>query len=252
MNKIKYFLVLSIVVLTACGDGTGTGAQGNANASTGTGGSMARFSIVDNMLYAISENNIQLVNIEEPESPILWDKINVGFGIETLFTYDKYLFIGSQSGVFIYDYSNPELPEYISEFTHARSCDPVVVEGNFAFVTLRSNSRCFGNSNQLDILDISDIQHPHLVKTYPMHEPYGLGIVDEKLFICDGDEGLKVFDVSDKESIELIEQQVDVSCYDVIPTTSKLIVSSSSGIPQYNHQGNELITLSEIPVGLND
>jgi len=246
-NKIIIGVALIIVFLTACSEGTGSASMGNSSTNSGTGGSMARFTIVDNMLYAISGNNVQLVNIDTPSDPVLWNKILVDFGIETLFTSDGHLFIGSQSGVFIYDYSNPEFPEYVSEFTHARSCDPVVTQGNYAFVTLRGNVRCFGNVNQLDILDVSDITHPKLVKSYAMQEPFGLGIADEKLFICDGEAGLKVFDVTQKENIKGIETLSEIKCYDVIPYDGSLIVSSEQGILQFNHTAEKLIALSEIP-----
>jgi len=250
-NRFFCVLVVMLLLLTACAEGTGISATGNSSLDSGTGGSMARFTIVDNMLYAISGGNVQLVNIETPNDPILWNKISVDFGIETLFTSDGHLFIGSQSGVFIYDYSNPEFPEYVSEFTHARSCDPVVTQGDYAFVTLRGNIRCFGYVNQLDILDVSDITHPRLVKSYAMQEPFGLGIDDEKLFICDGEAGLKVFDVTEKEAIKTLQVLSDVRCFDVIPIKGNLIVSSDRGVLQFNYAEDELIALSEIPSFLN-
>ena len=37
------------------------------------------------------------------------------------------------------------------------SCDPVVVQGDYAFVTLRGGTECQGFSNQLDIIDISTL-----------------------------------------------------------------------------------------------
>ena len=41
----------------------------------------------------------------------------------------------------------------------------------------------------LFIVDISDISNPVLAVSYPMDSPYGLGIKDEKLFVCDGESG---------------------------------------------------------------
>ena len=52
--------------------------------------------------------------------------------------------------MYIYDNSNPHNPTYMSQFEHAEVCDPVFIEGNFAYVTLRSGSRCNGFQNQLD------------------------------------------------------------------------------------------------------
>ena len=47
--------------------------------------------------------------------------------------------------------------------------------------------------------DISEIRNPKLIRTHRMHGPYGLGIDRGTLFICDGGEGLKLFDATDPE-----------------------------------------------------
>ena len=54
------------------------------------------------------------------------------------------LFIGSQTGMFIYNLSNPDNPVQDGQFNHVRSCDPVIADEKYAYVTLRSGScqRC--------------------------------------------------------------------------------------------------------------
>ena len=76
----------------------------------------------------------------------------------------------------IFDNSNPSEPIHLSTFAHARVCDPVVVNDDYAFVTLRSGDRCSGFVNQLDVVDIKDLENPKLVKSYPMDNPHGLGV----------------------------------------------------------------------------
>lgn len=244
-NSLQALLVVFVILLlTACEDANQPGLS--SNPTTGTAGSMSRFSVVDNMLYAIAGDSLQLVNVEQADDPHLWNLVRVGFGIETLFAYQQYLFIGSQTGVLIYDNSMPEFPQFLTNFTHALSCDPVVVQEAYAYVTLRGNSRCWGSSNQLDIINVSDISNPVLEKSYAMQEPYGLGISDNLLFVCDGRAGLKAFDVSEKTAIKLIDYLPDVNCYDVIPNNNILLVSADSGIQQYAFNENKLVKLSEI------
>lgn len=247
-------------LLLACAE-SGNGGNNGASARNGGGadssgsgqaGSMARFSVVNNMLYALSGSNLQLIDVAIPEAPALWNRVPVQFDIETLFAYGPYLFIGSRSGVYIYDNTDPFFPTYLSQFTHARSCDPVVVQGHYAYVTLRGNSRCRGGQNQLDILDITNVAKPVLTRTYPMQEPFGLGISDDTLFICDGRAGLKVFDVKDKTAISIKETYSDVNCYDLIPNNGVLLVSADIGLLQFDYRGTELVPLSEIKITINN
>jgi len=209
---------------------------------------MSRFTLVNDVLYTISGSDLQLISVTDPAVPALWNRISIQFGIETLFPYGKYLFVGSQTGVYIYDNTNPLFPEYVSQFNHAQSCDPVVVQGNYAYITLRGSARCRRGLNQLDILNIADITHPQLEKSYPMQEPYGLGVSDDTLFVCDGTAGLKVFNVKDKRAIEFKQALSSVNCYDVIPNNGILLVSATTGLIQYDYSGTELAQLSEIKI----
>ena len=63
----------------------------------GTGGSLARFTIVQNYLYAVIMLPL-LRLISQPLQMVLENQQNVGFGIET-FPFDNTLFIGSNTGV---------------------------------------------------------------------------------------------------------------------------------------------------------
>jgi len=126
INPLWVIAWLSLLLGACAQSGTGS-STGSSQDSVGQAGSMSRFAIVNDMLYAIANNQLQLINIEAPALPVLWNRVPVEFGIETLFPIDDYLFIGSQTGVFIYDNSNPLYPQYLSEFTHARSCDPAVM-----------------------------------------------------------------------------------------------------------------------------
>jgi hypothetical protein len=194
---------------------------------------------------------LRLFNITESADPTPEKEIYVGWNIETLFPYEQKLFLGSTTGMYIYSLADPSNPEYISNFWHASSCDPVVVEGNYAYVTLRAGNLCGDNLSLLDVIDISDIQSPTLLKEYPMEEPYGLGIDSNILFICDGDAGLKVYDASDPLVIDQnkIAQYGDINAWDVIPLGGVLIMIGTDGLYQYDYSDPENIReLSVIPI----
>lgn len=213
---------------------------------TGVGGSMARFTIVKNYMYSVDRSNLQTFDISIPSDPKPWAKINIGWNIETIFPYKDKLFIGSMQGMFIYDISNPLNPVYLSEFTHARNCDPVVADDKYAYITLRSGTRCGGNSNQLDIVDISNIIHPKHIKTYPMQGPAGLGIDGNILFICDGIAGLKVFDAENPEDIKLLSWESDLESYDIIPLGKIAIVICNNGLFQYDYSDPKNLKLLSV------
>jgi hypothetical protein len=224
---------------------------GVTNSGFGIGGSMARFTVFENSLYVIHNSNIKVFNIEDNSDPLYSNLVSIGWGIETLFPYKDKLFIGSQSGMFIYSLSNPLIPEYISEFSHMTACDPVVVEDNYAYVTLRGGNLCGAIASQLDVIDISNIQKPQLVKTYSMEEPYGLGIDRNTLFICDGNAGLKIYNASDPYAItqNLLVAYPNINAFDVIPLGDVLVMIGSDGLYQYNYTSLDNIQqISFIPI----
>lgn len=229
-----------------------SGSGTNGSDATGTGGSMARFTIVESFLYALHESYIQLVRIDDPVNPSLWSRVDVGWGIETIFPYGDNLFIGSTTGMFIYDNTDPESPMRLSSFAHVTSCDPVVAQGDFAYVTLRAGSFCGGGVNRLDILDITDLTDPVMVESYSMQGPFGLGIDGSTLFVADGVAGLKVYDVTDPMDIDLLAFETSNETYDVILIPPVAIVVGPDGLDQYDYSDvattGELVLLSHLDV----
>lgn len=229
----------------------GVSGQGANGGDSGTGGSMARFTIVSNYLYIVDNASLNLYDISDNSNPNFTKNIPISWNIETIFPYNQMLFIGSQTGMYVYSIQNPANPEFISEFRHASACDPVVVEGNYAYVTLRGGNLCGAIESQLDVIDISTIENPTLLKTYSMQEPYGLGIKNDVLFVCDGDAGLKVYQANDKLKIDsnLVAHYNDINAFDVIPLPDLLIMIGVDGLYQYDYSDLENIELlSHIPI----
>ncbi len=239
-------LILSLrILLSVLLFGCSEGALDSSSDSTGQGGSLARFTINKNHLYTVGWENLQIFNIQQPENPVQVNEKPIGFGIETIHSRDSLLFFGTQWGMYIYGVSDPANPGKISYFEHIYSCDPVVVDEKYAYVTLSVDSWCGRNTNELQIVDISNPSIPELVKKYPMEKPKGLGIDENLLFLCD--EGLKVFDVTDVTNIKRTHY-FDISAKDVIPYNDLLIVIGEDGINQYEYSGDTITWLSEISI----
>ena len=233
------------------GSANGSGNGNKAMPSAGIAGSMARFSLYEDYLYAVTESDLLLFNISNPNQVLLSQTLNLGWGIETLFPYQDMLYVGSQNGMMIYDNSNPENPTYVSTYEHISSCDPVVVQNGVAYVTLRNGTECWGYTNQLEIVDVSEPRTPTLVAKHDMFNPHGLGIDRSTLFLCDGDAGLKVLDVSNPLVLGNLAQFNDIHAYDVIPlpNQSVLLMIGEDGFYQYDYTNpTDLQLVSVIPV----
>ena len=229
---------------------------GNSSISSSVvaGGSMARFTVANQYLYAIDGSEIKIFDVAQT-TPSLKNEVTVTWGIETLFPMAGSLFIGSTSGMIIYDITNPEAPQYLSTFSHATACDPVIVSGNTAYVTLRDGTECQGFINQLDVVNVSTLTNPTLIRSYPMDNPHGLSVIDETLYLCEGAFGLKTFDVSNPNQISqnLLDVATGFFAYDVIvlPPGNHVMVVGKDGLYQFDATDrSDLKQLSVISIGL--
>ena len=253
----KFLPIVFLIILFGCGGGDSSSSKGESNGGVdGKGGSMSRFSLIGDYLYAISGRNLQIFKIavqgapSQPAVAVPEFKVSVAWGIETLYNSDGHLFIGAANGVYIFDNKDPRNPTQVSKFLHVRSCDPVVVNGKYAYVTLSTGGRCGPGQSQMDVLDLNDITKPVLVKSYNMQNPKGLGVGNNLLFVCDDIAGLKVYNVANPKDPIYMKTDTSIKCYDLIPYQNRLVISDNSGILQYSYSGNSesLNKISEIKV----
>lgn len=218
--------------------------------TVGVGGSLARCIIIGNTLYVLNQWQMQLVDISIQDKPVAKETFNLWWMAETVFVDSTFLYIGTQTGMLVYDVTQPAWPVYVSAYDHFQSCDPVVVDEGIAYVTMRSGNRCGGWQNQMDVINVTNPKTPQLLKSYSLSEPYGLGIDDKTLFVCDGSAGLKIYDATNPLTIDqhLIKQYPEIQARDVIPLNGVLIMISTTGIYQYDYSDlNNIVEISHIP-----
>ncbi len=215
-----------------------------AESTTGTGGSLARFQIVDNYLYTVGNYEMAIFNIQNLAEPILSNTQYAGWNIETMFQAEGYLYLGSTNGMYIYNLVNPSSPEYVSDFTHWEGCDPVVVDGDYAYLTLRGGNLCGQLESVLEVIDISDKTNPTLAARYNLENPYGLGIKNNMLYVCDGTAGLKLFERETSEDLILVNSLKDIQAKDVIPLEKSLIMIGEKTLYQYEYIENSIGLIS--------
>ncbi|MCF8299107.1 MAG: hypothetical protein K9J13_16280, partial [Saprospiraceae bacterium] len=247
LNKV--FLILLIVFIsTACSKESDVSMESPKNAQTeGKSGSTARIIVKGNYIYAIDNNSLKVIDISIPDNPNYIRTVDVGFGIETIYPFKDYLFIGSTTGMFIYSLSNPENPTQLSQFEHLTSCDPVIANDSLAFVTLRYNEVCRGveDVKQINVIDITSVTHPNLIRSYTTAEyPYGLDMEGNRLYVCHGNQGVVIYDINKMMSYQAAEigSITGITAYDAVFFNNILFVIGESGFYQYDYSDFNNIT----------
>src|SRR5688572_8730163 len=88
MNITRTFIIaITGILFFACEKDSNSSAAPEYNSGTGTGGSLARFTIVGNYLYIADHSMVNIYDISDPASPVLFETEDVGFGVETIFPY---------------------------------------------------------------------------------------------------------------------------------------------------------------------
>lgn len=193
----KIFIAVCMLVLTGCSKDSDI----SSASETGKNGSIARFAIKGDLMYAIDLNYLRVFNISDSDHLQLVQSTEVDYGLETIFIYDHYIYLGAVNGVYVIEINNPTNPVQLEKIEHHISCDPVVVQNNIAYSTQRVSATGCGNNwmtSALAIYDVSDVNNPVLRNQLSLSGPYGLAIENHNLFVCDPLQGgIIVFDITD-------------------------------------------------------
>lgn len=244
--------LLPLLVLVGCAQDNASISE-SAASSSGQGGSLARFTIVGDYLYTLESDRLSWFSLAAG-APVAKGKLNLPPGKETIFPLGDLLFLGAQDGLTILRIQEEGEPVEQGSIFHFAACDPVVANDSFAYVTLRIEG-CggfFGNQTEQDVLNIYDvtaIENPTPIASYPMQSPRGLGLAGNVLFLCEGSFGLKVFDVNDPLDIKLLSHRTDIHANDVIALPEQLLVIGPDNLTQFDYSDpTALVKLSELRI----
>lgn len=217
----------------------------------GGGSSFATFAVIGNELYRVNADNLTVYDISDAEKLTKVSQVHVDWDIETLYPTPDLLFIGGRLGMYIFDRSDPLHPKQLSRIQHTVACDPVVVEGSTAFVTLRQENACGGGTDELMCVNIANPSQPVVIGEKPITSPWGLAVEGSQLFVSHGDNGYSLLDVSKPDAPEVkanwptlptrdfiwsgntlfVMSQDNVYIYDVTDPSSPVFLSQVQGIP---------------------
>jgi len=223
-------------------------ANSSGKSTNGVNGSMSRFALYDNKLYAVLNNYMSIFDLSGEKPVKVKESIYIGWNVETIFSYEDNMFMGTPTGMIIYSVKDPLNPEYQQSITHAFGCDPVVVDNDLAYITVRSGNTCGQNTNELIIVNVADVKNPKFEVSFAMTNPKGLGIDANKLFLCD--DGLKIFQITNSPSSlkdNLIKHVKGMEGFDLIPFNNTLMMIAEDGLYQYNYADvNNITQLSKL------
>ena len=212
-------------------------------------GSMTRFLPIDQFLYTISFNELVLFELTSSHQPLRWGKLDTETWAETLFRLNDILYVGSTNGMLMYDITDAGNPSYINRIEHFRSCDPVVADEAYAYVTLRGGTNCWTDLNELQIIDIQDSQNLSVVGRHILYNPHGLAVIGDHLIVCDGTAGVKVVDIADRTEPKILGTYPIDFAYDVIVSYPTALVVGEQVMYQYDISNlPELVKISEFDI----
>ncbi|RXK81958.1 LVIVD repeat-containing protein [Filimonas effusa] len=225
----------SVVLNDAFFSLTSSNSSKSTSGGNSTGGSMARFALNDDRLYTVGYSDMNVLNVSNAAAPSFVKKQNIGGLIETIFPYKNNLFIGSQLGMYIYSLSNKDNPALLSQLLHVQAWDPVIADGDFAYVTLRGAVRATATNpsgSWLELVNVKDLTKPVLIKQYSgiFSNAQGLSKDENVLLVCDGVSGLKVFDATDPVDMKLTTTITGFNALDVIALNGLALVMAEDGL----------------------
>jgi len=214
-----------------------------AGNSAGATATLNKSALSNNYLYCVTDEDLHVFQATSDLT-----KVNTleqfSSGMETILIREKEAFFGKMDGMTIADLSDPVQPRAIKEYRHERTCDPVLPHNDVAYVTLRAED-CGGSVNLLDVIDLtSNSTQLSALERIEMDSPFGMAIINETLFVGEGTNGLKTFDIRNERTPILTNWFQDVEAYDVMlhPNGQMLLVTGSDGLNTYSLDQTQSLT----------
>ena len=249
MERVRCFLVCSVLffLIPSCTQDEST------DSSSTLAGSYSTMLVIKDKLYLVNATTIKTFDITDPAIPKLIKESNLGFDIESLFSYDGLLLVGSKRGMYILELDDRGIPKQKSftNYNNIEICsrDPIVARENLAYVTLSSEDfeDCERFAlDELRVFNITDPAKPVLLETIKMAKPKGLGLGRATLYICDETDGLVLFDITNPEKPEKTRALGGFKAFDVIVKNNLLLVTCEDQLRQYDITNEDDIRLVSV------
>ena len=190
---------------------------------------------IGNYAYFTSNNGIYVVNITNPNNPQNLGAISgtSNFNLENLDLNNNILAVcAHDSGVLLYDISNPQSPSYMS-----------TINTNNAWANVLSNNIIYiGNDNNILIYDLSDLSSPNNIANIATSNAIkDLAIKDNLLYVAIGSNGVNIYDITSLENPEYLNNyNTGTMANRISPFNNKLAVSDWEDVDVLEWDGESL------------
>ena len=232
INNYAYFDYLDQVIPNSAVPSSFAGTSGQS-------GTVNRIAVDGDNIFVITKNDLKVMEKTASSIDLVANEKIWGTTLETIFSHNDHVFLGTTNSMEIYDVSTPTNPRALDRFDHATSCDPVYPKGDFAYVTLRTGDlarTCPGDINALVTVNVEDYNNLVQTSEIEMESPYGMTSKDEILYVGEGENGLKMFDISNPGQPSLIKFDQGIEAYDIIVhpnNRSQILIAGPEGLEQY-------------------
>lgn len=199
MNIKIYILALTLFLLFSCSKDSF-----DVGADAGQSGSITRFVVYNQYMYALNPNAVKTFSLENPDKPALVHTLPTEYGLETIIIYDNTIYLGSKTALYILSIDNPAAPVILSQTERVNfpfgGCDPVIVKDTYAYSTVKIIENICGQpatQSALLVYDVSNKSAPDQKGFYLMDMPNGLAFYKQYLLVCDeGLDAIRIYDIS--------------------------------------------------------
>jgi len=146
---------------------------------------------------AVYRGELQVIDISDPTNPRLVGRHEAPWWAADLAVAGSYVCLltrstqEDRSRLVILDLSDPTNPRPVGAYERPGWAAAVAVAGNYAFLGCQGNT-----ADSLDILDLADPVHPRRIGgSNAFRSASGLVVVDHRLFVAAGDEGLVILEL---------------------------------------------------------
>lgn len=219
-------------------------------------GSYNTFIKVNDYLYAVTNDKLVTIHAKKGKDLEQIDIQEIGVNIESIHHHNGNLLIGSKTSMYAYAIGNDGIPVRSSDtnyfdFPQQCSSDPIAAIDHYAYVTLSTETRVECSTvqiNEIRIYDITYTSSPKLVLTIETENPKGITIADNHLFVCDGENGFLVYDITNRTApVEINPGTVEEKAYDLVTKDGVLTTFSKDKVNQYDITNvNDIQFLSSI------
>lgn len=184
-----------------------------------------------------STENLKIINISEPSSPVLTSSIAISNSISGIYVLGNYVYIANGSeGLKVVDVSNVNRPQVVASIDTNGTAHSLFVSGNYAYIA--------NGTSGLMIIDISDLTKlKRIGSVYTQSEAFDLDIVGSHAYLAGTSKGLTIINISNPTSPQITSSVDSIgSAYNISVSGNYAYIGKYSG-------GFELIDISnpELP-----